>query len=257
MSKIIKASFANHGTNDKKLIEIKNYFLSKHHQQTEEDDIKHKESQAEFILQNAKQEAESLRKDAERFYESVQQQIIHERKQWETERERLEELARKEGYALGLKQGEEAGFAQYKQLIAQARGIVESANGEFYKKVDEASETIFLIGLKIAERILSQRLNENYEHFIPLVKRAIKEVREHSEVKIYVHPSVYEILVQRRDELELAINREIDIFVYPDDQLAEYGCIIESPYGRIDASIDTQLQQLKEKLLERFENKEE
>lgn len=78
-------------------------------------------------------------------------------------------------------------------------------------------------------------------------------MREQSEVKVYVHPFYYEMLVQQKDELRAVFNQPTDIFIYPDEQLTENGCVIETPFGRIDASVDTQLQQIKQQLLERLE----
>jgi len=257
LSKIIKASFLSDKVSDRKIIEIKNFYPNQTEQQESKGDLELQKKQVELILQTAKKEAEAIKQEAKIYYESVQQQILQEKEEWHSEREHLKELARKEGYEIGLQQGKEEGLKQFSQTINHAHEIVETANRDFYKLIEEADETILLIGIKVAERILSERLNENREQFVPLVKQAIREVREHSEVKICVHPRYYETVVEKRDELRLVFNREIDIFIYPDDQLPENGCVIESSYGRIDAGIDTQLQQLKEKLLERFGHKEE
>jgi flagellar assembly protein FliH len=256
LSKIIKAPFTRNGGNDKRIIEIRDYFTASK-QVPETDSNIQAQLQAQIILENAKVEAETLKREAKLYYENVQRQILQEKENWEDEKQQLVEMARKEGYEIGLQQGHQDGLAQYHQLIEQARQIVESANNEYYRQVEAANETILLIGLKVAEKILNAHLNENDEHFVSLVKRAIREAREHSEVKIYVHPTYYDAVISQKDELKEIFNQEVDLFIYPDAQLPEHGCIIESPFGRIDASVDTQLQQIKEKLRERFEQLEE
>jgi flagellar assembly protein FliH len=257
LSRVIKAPFARHEGNEKKLIQIKNYVSVHKETQTEHNDIAEAAKQAQAIVQEAQHEAELLKKEAQHYYETLKQQIMQEKEQWEHEKRQLIELAQKEGYEIGLQQGKNDGLTQYLQHIERAKQLVELANNEFYKQIEAANETIFLIGLKVAERILGKQLDDNREHFVSLVKRAIREVREHSEVKVYVHPTYYDTVVSQKDELKAIFNREVDLFIYPDDQLSEHGCFIESPFGRIDASVDTQLHQIKEKLRERFEHLEE
>ncbi|WP_044893770.1 flagellar assembly protein FliH [Bacillus alveayuensis] len=256
LSKIIKAPFTKNEGNDKRIIEIRNYFSESNQAPEINDDIQ-PQLDVDEILEKAKAEAEKLKREAQLHYEAVQQQILQEKENWHEEKQQLVEMARKEGYEIGLQQGYQDGLAQYHQLIEQAKQIVESAHNEYYQQIEAANETIFLIGLKVAEKILDAHLNENSEHFVSLVKRAIREVREHSEVKIYIHPAYYDAVVQQKDELKELFHQEVDLFIYPDVQLPEHGCIIESPFGRIDASVDTQLQQIKEKLRERFEHLEE
>jgi len=39
-------------------------------------------------------------------------------------------------------------------------------------------------------------------------------------------------------------------FIYPDDDLEEFSCYIESEHGRIDASVSSQLVELKKNMME-------
>lgn len=48
--------------------------------------------------------------------------------------------------------------------------------------------------------------------------------------------------------------KELDFYIYPDEELSEMDCIIESANGRIDASIDSQLEEIKNKLIELLES---
>ncbi len=251
LSNVIKAPFTKTDHHNKKLIEIKNHFLEQHRLSTAVDMDEH--ANAQMMIEQAKREAQAIKQEAEKYYQSVKQQLLQEQEHWHTEKQQLASVAQQEGYEAGFTQGKEEALNRYHELINEAQRIVETANEQFYEQIEAAKETIFLIGLKVAERIIGEKLAENSEYFLSLVKRAIKEVREQSEVKIYVHPFYYETLVQQKDELKAVFNQEVDLFIYPDEQLEEKGCMIETPFGRIDASVDTQLQQIKEKLLERLE----
>lgn len=246
LSNVIKAPFTKTDHHNKKVIEIKHCFLPQKEAPTLEDTREH-----ERMIEQAKQEARLIQQEAEQYYHSVKQQILQEQEQWQIEKQQLAKMAQQEGYEAGFLQGKEEAFRQYEQLIHEAKRIVETANEQFYAQMEATDETILLIGLKVAERILGEKLADS-EHFLSLVKRAIREAREQSEVKIYVHPCYYEWLVQQKEELKAMFNEPVDLFLYPDEQLQETSCIIETPFGRIDASVDTQLQQIKEQLLERL-----
>ena len=47
--------------------------------------------------------------------------------------------------------------------------------------------------------------------------------------------------------------RETEFYIYPDDELENDGCVIESSNGRLEASVDEQLEQIRIKLLEILE----
>ncbi|WP_027408684.1 flagellar assembly protein FliH [Anoxybacteroides tepidamans] len=250
LSKVIKASFTKTDHGSKKIIEVKNCFQKQaevsFHVEMDEG------ASAQNIVEQAEREAKLIKQEAEKYYHSLKQQILQERENWQLEKQQLMLAAQQEGYEAGYTQGKEEGLQSYHECIEEARRVIQAANEQFYEQIESAKETIFLIGLKVAERILGEKISENNEHFLSLVQRAMKEVREQSEVKLYVHPFYYEMVVQQKDELKAVFNQPADIFIYPDEQLAKDGCVIETPFGRIDASVDTQLQQIKEKLLERL-----
>jgi flagellar assembly protein FliH len=47
--------------------------------------------------------------------------------------------------------------------------------------------------------------------------------------------------------------KDTELYIFPDDELEESSCIIESENGRMDASVDSQLQEIKVKLTELLE----
>ncbi|MGG3956062.1 flagellar assembly protein FliH [Bhargavaea massiliensis] len=256
LSKVIKAPFARTCTEQRAVIQVKKVLpdmQQEAHEQHEEATIQH----VQMMIEQAEQQAANIRQEADMYYASVQQQIAEEQRKWEEERNEWINEARQEGYVVGLEQGRQDGLQQYMEAIREAKQIVQSANEQFYHILQSADETILLVACKVAERIIGERLAENKEHFLGLVKQVIKEVREHEEVKIYVHPAYYDVVVRQKEELKALFSQDVHLFIYPDETLAETSCIVESPFGRIDASVDTQLEQLKQQLLERIEGANE
>ncbi|NSL51185.1 flagellar assembly protein FliH [Calidifontibacillus erzurumensis] len=258
MSRIIKSPYAQSDEGNKKVITLKpltgNFFEEKKTiDLTSEpnNDIHEAEKKAEEILREAEEEALSILKDAEKKLNAILQQIESEKQNWEFEKQHLIETARQEGYQRGLELGKQDGFNEYKMLIDQAKETVDLSKNDYLKTVEEAERTILHLGLKAAEKIIGFTLDLNPEAFSNLVKKVIKEVRDHQDVKIYVHPKYYDLMISQKEELKTYFTNPLtELYIYPNEELNQTDCIIESSFGRIDASVDSQLRELKLKLLE-------
>lgn len=203
----------------------------------------------EFIVQ-AESKAKKIVADAYEFADELKMNIQEERRLWNDEKKQLQEEAWNEAYEKGQKAGREAGKNEYKQLIRQARDVIELSKKQFRAYVEKAEYTILELAIESAQAILHSEVSNNPEQYMEIVKKVLKEFRNEQEISIYVHPSQYELLVEANGELAAVNSGETKIFIYPSEQLNEYGCVIESENMRIEAGIDSQLSQLKEKLAE-------
>ncbi|MDQ7861366.1 hypothetical protein RCO48_11125 [Peribacillus frigoritolerans] len=64
--------------------------------------------------------------------------------------------------------------------------------------------------------------------FLSIVKRAIKEVRDNREVQLHIHPIQYQSILSHKDELMAIFPKDTELYIFPDDELEESSCIIES-----------------------------
>lgn len=242
MSKVIKLSSGQLALAAK---DIKPRLIEKE-QVYEEDAENHT---VEFILQ-AENKAKKMLDDAYDFADKVKMNIEKERQSWKDEKRQLQEDAWNEAYQKGLEAGREAGKKEYKQLIRQARDVIELSKNKCRAYMEQAEYTILELAVESAEAILKSEVSNNPEQYINIVKRVLKECRDEKEISLHVHPSQYQLLAEANDELAAVNFNESKIFIYPSDEVNEYGCMIESENMRIEAGIDSQLSELKEKLAE-------
>ncbi|NNU82580.1 flagellar assembly protein FliH [Geobacillus sp. BMUD] len=200
----------------------------------------------------AKEEVVKLRHQAEQYYESVREQLAREKEEWQREKERLMQEARDRGYEDGYAAGREEALGEHRTWIEQARRLAERANTEFYARIESTAEAMLDVALKAAERIIGAALEGDRNAFLSLVHQALQEVRRQTEVAVYVHPHCYEIVAEQKELLKSVFPHRVDLFIYPDDALPEYGCVVETPFGRIEASVDVQLERLREALYRRL-----
>lgn len=212
------------------------------------------EAERDQILRQAEQEAQKIRSRALEEANPIREQILKEQQAWEHEKQILAEEARAIGYERGLEEGRERGYDEYRQLIQSARDTVEASKLDYFNHLDSAEKVILELGVKVAGKILGKKVSYNEEDFLFLVKRALKNAKDNKNIQLHIHPGHYQFLLGQKDELIAIFPKEIDFYIFPDDDLAKDSCIIESENGRIDACVDSQLEEIKLKLVELLES---
>ncbi|WP_378932149.1 flagellar assembly protein FliH [Metabacillus herbersteinensis] len=247
MSRLIKSQFTNRNDREKFSISVNTV------RDLLEDSIETVDPsvslRAQKVIHNAENEAKELIQRSHQQLDEVLRSIDQERAAWQEERELIIEQAKQEGYAEGLELGRQEAERMHVEFIEESRKIVTLAKQDYEDKVQSAEETILTLSVKLAEKILASEIDQSQERFTEIIKKALKEVKEYVDIKIHVHPINYQLLLSQKTELTLLITNESDLLIYADEEMDEKSCYIESPFGRIDASIDTQLQQLKDQLL--------
>lgn len=254
LSRIIKSSLANHL--EKKTIALKKL---NHDQGFVDNDKSEEEILNEDIvqsideqLQKARLEADEIRDLANREWEQFQQRINTETQANQKRAEEMFKKAEESGYNEGFQKGLQEGQKQYEAFIQEARDIVAASKNDYYQRLEEAEPVIVRLAMKVAGKIISANLNNDSEHWLAVVKDVINEIREQDQVKLYIHPNWYEVTLSHKEELSLLLPNCEQLYIYPDVHLEENGCVIETPYGRIDASVDSQLLEVKQALLEKL-----
>ncbi|HEY4553816.1 MAG TPA: flagellar assembly protein FliH [Bacillaceae bacterium] len=213
----------------------------------------HKELAVKEALKQAEDQAEAIIARAQEEARTIQHHMDAERANWEEEKNILRKKAWETGYEEGLKEGHQQGLLTYEEQITAARDIVRDSREAFQQYLESAERTILELAVSVAEKVLHGTLQENPEQFHHLVKAALKEAREFKEVQIHVHPANHQALMAAKNELDALFPSNTQCFIYPDSDMDEHACVIESENGRIDASIGSQLSELKSKLLELLE----
>lgn len=205
------------------------------------------------ILKRAEINAKNIRKQAVEEAEKIRHKIEKEREQAQKEIEQALETAKQQGWQEGYRRGTDEGKKQYEALIAEAARTVDSAKKARRERLDETEYDILELGVKIAGKIIGNVLNEDQDKWLDMVKRAISEVKEYDEIRLIVHHKWYDFMLSHQEELEALLKNSAELYIYPEATADELTCVIEFPFGQIDASVDSQLYEIKRKLIEKLE----
>lgn len=253
LSNVIKSIFTTNLENEKKTIGLKKVTPKLQLNDLNVEDRSYQETKLiDEEIQKALEQADCIRNEAQMEYQRFQEKVNEEMIFNQQKAEELFKQAEENGYNDGFQNGLKEGQRQYEAFIQEARAVVTSSKNDYLKKIEEAEPVIVELAVKIAEKVISNELKSEHENWLSIVTAVINEVREQEYVKIYVHPTWFEFTIARKEELGLLLPNCNNLYIYPDAHLQENGCQIETPYGKIDASVDSQLVEIKYALLEKL-----
>ncbi|MBR0102295.1 MAG: flagellar assembly protein FliH [Selenomonadaceae bacterium] len=239
------------------------------------EEIERKEKRTEEILREAhkekaqstqlkkqaeeiKQQAEQLKAQAEKQSQEMldkataeSEKIVNDTK---AEAKELLDKVQKEGYDAGYKDGKAKGIKDGKDKIEdELKNIIRQANDKAQKTIQDAKEQtaeyfiraeddIVAVVLMAIEKILPQHFLDSPQVILPVVREAIKHVRDQKEVKVHVDPDSYDLVLMARTEFQsMLTDGTATVEVISDDALKPGDCVIETPNGGVDARLSTQI----------------
>lgn len=167
--------------------------------------------------------------------------------------EALREDARSAGHRAGYDQGLAAGAADAQKCVeaqlARVGTMCQQLQQEFEGKIAAAvQDGIVELVFTATTRILGDEL-VRAEGVEALVKRMAAEVMAREQYVVRVSPQDFELL-NRHGEVQLGTDHGSAVKLLADERVKLGGCIVETTSGSLDGRLETQLQRLKEVLLD-------
>lgn len=220
-------------------------FKREHH----EEELVNETEASQLVLSDAEDQASRILDQANSELEKTMAEINQRRTDFEEERIQLIEEAKQAGYQDGFQKGEADANLQYQAILDQANDIAGLARQDYEEKIESSAEQIVELAFELAKRVWNAA-EETKDQFLALVKQVISEVKEYDDISIYVAPEHYEHVMEYKDELIRILQKDTHLAIYSDEKAPKGTCYVETSFGKVEASVDTQLNQLKEKLLE-------
>jgi len=158
--------------------------------------------------------------------------------------------AEKEAYEKGFSQGEKDGLELgFKRLEAHLQSFqkvlaeIQRFQKDFFQ-IHEKEMVQFLITL--VRKILRQDIPQAEKVVAATLHEAFQYVEERQRVEIRLHPKDYEFLKDHPERLPFPLNEANPEGpkLVADPSLLRGGCLIETSFGSIDATVESQLDQI-------------
>lgn len=209
--------------------------------------LNYAETQAEQMLRTAREQAEKILEQA--------------RGDAKTRAEAMYEEARKEGWEAGHAEGILQGTAEaleenrktqektHQELTAEVKRFLEQANAALDRQMNENIGELRDLAIAVAEKVISISLKSSSEVVGRMIQSAVDKRKRREWVRIYVAESDAKQMIKLSPALAASLSSLSDrvrIIPLSDDEAGT--CIIEMPDEIIDASVATQISNIKSML---------
>jgi len=253
LSSIIKAEYVVFDNNNNSKVKIKKLEQTQPKViSTPRDDLYEIYNQREVILKEAREEAIRILCAAKR---NAQIEIADLKKRGYDDGYNA---GKEIGHNKGFTQGYEEGKVNVLQKLAEQNKVKLEELANMFEKVEEEKEEIILkyekglskLAIDIAEKIIKQKIDSKSNVISSIIKNVIKDYRNIEWIKIYISSKDDVISVQADKDLLNELNSiSKDVKFEVTEELEEGSAVVETTDSIVDASIRTQLHNLKEMVL--------
>lgn len=149
----------------------------------------------------------------------------------------LERDAFTKGYAQGERAGLEAGAKRAEAMLRRVAHTLEELSTLRDAMVRQSEQELVQLAVAIARRILRREVAVDPQLIGALAHVALERVGSAIPAVIRLHPEDYAI-VSAQQSADWA-GRQVQVL--PDPSVSRGGCLVESEFGYIDASVDAQV----------------
>jgi flagellar assembly protein FliH len=206
---------------------------------------RHHKSPAFSVVDDAESQADAILAQAHQQAAQIVSQAQAEAQQMKSE-------AVASGQAQGIKEGMEEGLQNFRVAIQQAEELMRDAQGNVQLFFDEAEDAIYAMALAMAELIINYKIDSENEIVVNIAKRLVEKARNGKRFTLKCNPLDVPILSESMDLLTAATGGK-DIELDDDRNISRGGCRLETDYGVLDGTMESQLEQLRRLVEDTFD----
>jgi flagellar assembly protein FliH len=158
----------------------------------------------------------------------------------------------REAHAAGLREGEAAGrqraAAELTPAIDRLARAIEEIGGLRSRLRAEAEADLVQLSLAIARRVLMREIAIDPEALHGLILGALKKLSGQEITRVKVHPSHVALLTESLRQN--SAGAKVEVIADPGREVGSM--IFETPRGNLDASVESQLQEIERGLADRL-----
>lgn len=167
--------------------------------------------------------------------------------------ELLRKQAFSEGWQEGFMQGKQAGREeseeQFQKTTQALVDAMEKINGMRSSMMNRNKQDMVRLVMAVAQQVIQAEVSINPEVVLRAVESAIRSAVKSEEYRISVNPGDLELVKESKPLFLASVSGLKDIVFESDESIARGGSIVKSDQGIVDASIETQLENLHKLIL--------
>lgn len=158
--------------------------------------------------------------------------------------DRMEREAYEKGFAQGEKDGLELGKRRAVKVIENIERLLVEMSSVKEEILRQYERELLEIVFAIAQKVIHRQVQSDDKVIEGSVLEAMKLAAERSKITLRVNPEDLEYVEELQPELFSTVKELKALMITGDDSITRGGCFLETPYGDIDARVETQLERI-------------
>jgi flagellar assembly protein FliH len=156
----------------------------------------------------------------------------------------IEKEAYEKGFAQGEKDGLELGQRRIEIMIHQFREIlldIERQRKDLYKAFEK--EMLQLV-VDISKKVIRHELKLHEDIILATLQEALQYVVDRRKLVVHLNPVDYQYLLAHPEGLSLPPDGAGGVKVIEDHSITRGGCFLETSFGEVDATVESQFNEI-------------
>lgn len=168
----------------------------------------------------------------------------------------VQEKAYEEAYQLGLDEGRERAFqerqSELDEKIAHLNSVVANVQNLKSDLITYNETHILSLTFFMARRLILDEVAARPELVLNIIKSAIENAQEEENITVRLSPSDYQFVEDTKSKLGKDYESLKGATFEASENITSGGCIIETNYGDVDATIEKRLEKLWDEVSEKL-----
>ena len=168
----------------------------------------------------------------------------------------VQEQSYKQAYALGLEEGREKAYQETRDLLADRLASLESliVSVENLKPdlISYNESHIVRLAYVMAKKIAMTEIQEKPELILNVVRQAIQGAQSDEAVTVRVSQADLDFIDQSKEKLSKQFESLKRAKFEASDSVTQGGCVVETNYGDVDATVEQRVDKLWDSLSEKL-----
>lgn len=160
----------------------------------------------------------------------------------------IQEDAYNQAYQLGLDEGREHAFqehhAKLEGQIASLEFLLNSLSSLKQELVNSNEPNIVKLVYYLASRVAMKEIKEDPALIVPLIQNYLQEIQEDEQVKVKISVNDFQFVESIKERLSKDFEKIKHVKFEATEQISPGGCIIETNYGIVDATVEQRIEKL-------------
>lgn len=160
-------------------------------------------------------------------------------------REKAADDGYREGYDKGLAQAQSELDAKIAELEAERERLLS----EYEATLSELEPRMVEVITNVYSKVFSEGFYNKKDVLVALLSKALSNAETDDKIVIHVSTEDYETVMAAKDELFAGLGLPAEPEIRPRESLSTGQCKVETDYGIMDCSVDTELRELEKALI--------